>query len=193
MKRNKEMKKVVKAVLILAVTILLSSCALYTDEKSVENYGEFFEKAGAISEYLIFPEEIPESATEVTYRCLWNDISLIDPTIQIYLEYQLGEEEYAAEVQRISGIQLDEGIYPVWLDEESFEYPAYVATDGYSHEYEYVLMDEENHRLISIDLWNEFHVNVKFDKDCLPDYFGKDEILNGLKADFKSFYQEYFL
>ena len=170
------MKRIVYLIFTIIFVILLSSCALYTDEDNVENYGEFFGREGSISEYLVFPKELPESATEVTYRCLWNDVSLIDPTIQIYLEYQLGEEEYVAEVQRISSIQLEEGIHPVWLDEDSFEYPAYVATDGYAYEYEYVLMDEKNYRLIYVYLWHELLPNIKFDKDYLPDYFGKDEM-----------------
>ena len=176
-RKDEKMKKILYTVILTTIIFVLSSCSFdVKKEDNIKNYGAFWEYDGSISEYLIFPKEIPESATEVTYKCIWNDASLIDPTIQIYLEYQLDEEEYVAEVQRISSIQLEEGIHPVWLDEDSFEYPAYVATDGYAYEYEYVLMDEKNYRLIYVYLWHELLPNIKFDKDYLPDYFGKDEM-----------------
>ena len=168
------MKKILYSILIITITIVLSSCSrLIQKEDDITKYGEFFGRAGSISEYLVFPKQIPESATNITYKSLWNDISLIDPTIQIYLEYELNEEDYAAEIQRISEARLEEGIYQVWEDKENFIYPAYVATDGYSNEYEYVLMDDENHRLIYVYLWHELRVNIKFNKKYLPDYFGK--------------------
>ena len=50
-------------------------------------------------------------------------------------------------------------------------YPAYVAMDGPAMSYEYVLMDEENQKLIYVYLRGQEKSWIEFDKKFLPAYY----------------------
>ena len=168
------MKHIILSICIIVISLSATACSVFTEVKTdIETYGAFFERAGSVSEYWVFPERIPEEATDVKYECRWNDASLIDPMIQIYLEYKLDEDTYAAEIERIKNIRGNEEV--IQFDKENFHYPAYVTINGCDFKYEYVLMDEESNRLIYVHMWHQYMRDICFDKEYLPLYFRKED------------------
>ena len=96
------MKRIMASIFLVIVIFSTSACAIFAEvDTNIEQYGTFFEKAGSNSEYYVFPRNIPKEATNISYRCSWNEMDLFAPLVQIYLEYKLDNEAYKKEVERI--------------------------------------------------------------------------------------------
>ena len=81
------------------------------------------------------------------YYC---DTKGLDNTYQIYLSYSLPQKEFLEELDRLNSMQTEDGPSRQY-DTVSFEYPAYYKQCNFSYDsYEYILVDEANHRFISV-------------------------------------------
>jgi len=124
------------------------------------------------SERLIFPGEIPDTATEIVYYYKYQD-GWGRPMCQIFLQCRLAETEFNAEVSRlgqISSVVGDEQL-TVKYDVESFLYPAYVTIEGYDFCYEYALINEVDREIIYAYAMNTMYRDMGYDRKYLPDYF----------------------
>ena len=119
-----------------------------------------------------------EGAVEADYRQGLKE-GIFDTDGYIFLEVKYSDEDYETEKKRISetsnevDYDLDDHstvTKEVKYDDETYNYPAYVANDGYSDAYEYTLMDEENDTIIYVALsYPEFYKMSKY-----KDYLKKD-------------------
>lgn len=173
------MKKLLLLITSLLLCFSLSSCSLLTlaglgniaknvDTEDISTYGDFRE-TDLLSEFLIFPERIPESAENIKYRYKY-EMGFVDPCGIVYLEYNLSEEEYNAEIERLENIQgFGYGHLP---DNINFTYPAIVTMADREMRHEYVLKDSENLRLIYVSLQGYYEKNsIGINDEYLPDYF----------------------
>ena len=92
----------VTAVVVLLYLFLYGPPAKTT--RSVEKYNTIFTQKGVHTGYLVFPEEVPESAQEITfynyYRDTWNA-----PTVQTYLQCTYDDNTYKQELDRLPELQ----------------------------------------------------------------------------------------
>lgn len=107
------------------------------------------------SKLLLFPDSL-EGAVDVDYHQGLKE-GLFDTDGYIFLGVKYSDEDYETEKQRIS--ETSNEVYndfndhsrvtkEVKYDDKTYNYPAYVANDGYSYAYEYALMDEKNDTII---------------------------------------------
>lgn len=141
------------------------------------DYQEIFElRMGISAGLIVFPEELAEGMTDVTfsyyYRDTWNT-----PTVSIFLQGTYTPEEYAAEVARLENIRKVNGdTERVLLRDESgkYPYPTYIAMENYAHQYEYAMLTGENQITYIYTSWFDTE-DVEFDKKYLPDDFMTEE------------------
>ena len=184
------MKKFLLLLMACLLLVSLSACSPYKNS-DVSKYGEFRDYSkysSGSSDYLVFPDSIPESAENVKYYFEHVE-EFIDPAIQVYLEYELSKEDYDAEVQRLKNIKGYNANTNDYTDEKNaikyadtnYIFPAYVSIDAYDFSFEYVLMDAEQNRLIYIYTHHIFSESqIKFDTSYLRDNWA---ILNNLSPD----------
>lgn len=172
------MKKGLLLLIVFSMLISLSACSPYKNS-DVSKYGEFRDYSkysSGSSDYLVFPESIPESAENVKYYFEHVE-EILDPAIQLYLEYELSKEDYDAEIQRlknIKGYNANTNDYTdeknaIKYDDTNYIFPAYVSiNDSFDCSFEYVLMDEEQNRLIYIYMTHiDSKSRIKFDTSYL--------------------------
>lgn len=141
----------------------------------IADYGEW-DLSKEYTNLSIFPAEVPTSATEVTYRYKYQS-GYNRPMCQIYLQCQLDQQEFAAEVERLRAISYTTNAGEtnlVQYDTENFSYPAYVTMLGYDFAYEYALVMEESQTIVYIFTMNILDNDVKFDESYLPEDFMAD-------------------
>lgn len=172
---DNNMKKVICLVLIFTV-FLLSACSVKSND--IQTYGSFrkYLPAGQDIAYAIFPENIPFSAENINYIFEYKE-TLLDPEIQLYLEYELSTEDYYKEIERIKEVKIKQTVKPDF-SKSNYLYPAYVAVENYDSGFEYVMLDEKNYRLIYVYLkfYND-KKKIQFDLSYLPNnWVDNDEI-----------------
>ena len=121
----------------------------YDKQAILEKYG------GDLSTPLfIFPDST-DNMLDAEYESYFF-YGLLDTDSYIVLKACYSPEDFEAEVERLAAIDHTveyngESYYQeIMYDEDSYNYPAYVAVDGYSSEYEYALIDEADHEIIYI-------------------------------------------
>lgn len=121
---------------------------------------------------MIFPKEIKDSykVNQYYYSC---GSAGFDNMYQMVLDYELPEEEFEEEVERLSQLSAEykNQTKSIVYDTDNFEYPAYVTCFTKHSDYEYALIDEENHRIICILSCIEDINRLPMNKKYLP----KDE------------------
>ena len=85
---------------------------------------------------------------------------MFDTDGYIFFSATYEDDEFQKEIERLSKISCtvfetnredsDYHIGNIIYDTESYKFPAYVASDGYSSVYEYALIDNENKRIIYV-------------------------------------------
>ena len=132
---DNNMKKVICLVLIFTV-FLLSACSVKSND--IQTYGSFrkYLPAGQDIAYAIFPENIPFSAENINYIFEYKE-TLLDPEIQLYLEYELSTEDYYKEIERIKEVKIKQTVKPDF-SKSNYLYPTYVAVENYDSGFEYV-------------------------------------------------------
>lgn len=183
----KKCSKIVKRSLIaigvlvaLIVVIVISGVALlisgWVEKDKVTNithYSEYLGRNGKHSEkYLIrndiFPDRIPKSAKmEDFYYYYYNPW---DPNYVAYLVYTCSEDEYKAEIERLSKLNSTKD-YLIYSS-KGFNYPV-CAVYADSYGYVYALADKENNRLIYVEItfcnyFSDINYENIIDKKYLP-------------------------
>ena len=149
------------AFLILAIGFLggnheeASDIANYDKTKIVENNWDDMD-----SLFLIFPDD----TSKIKKGNFNSDVKsdMISSYGYIILEAFYEENDYLSEVKRISDISYDlknvnwgkeeRKEQNIKYDDTMYNYPAYIASDGYCGGYEYALLDEDKNRIIYIHL-----------------------------------------
>lgn len=153
-------------------------------ESGIENYN----KVKIIEEYskdidsglFLFPNET-EKMMDATFASNLKT-GFFDTDGYIILQAKYKEEDYEAEVERLSNIECSvmDVVLGVQYDTESYSLPAYVAVDGFDHVYEYALIDRDNCKITyvllsypeDVDL-NEYEQYLKLD---MSEYMIKDTL-----------------
>ena len=145
----------------------------------------------------IFPENVSNALdvdylyyTAIDFHSIGNNI--------IYAEVTYSEEDYIKEIERIANIECKikmspEGDYHtnnINYSEDLFAYPAYVAIYACNLRYEYVLMDEANHKIIYIYSHLK-DMNGVIPQEYLPlEVIGKDMYENSSWDNINIYYSE---
>ena len=144
--------------------------------KDISRYEEMLGKyENAKTAYIVFPEKVPESATDTDFYFSDQDTWNV-PTLEVYLQCTYNEEDYQAEICRLEDVKKQYGsqIRTLLRDEEGrYPYPVYIAQDGYWDNYEYAMLTGENQ--ITYVYTAMLHSNSlkKVDKKLLPKDFDK--------------------
>ena len=110
-----------------------------------------YDKAALVTEYghdidsglFLFPDEANGIDASYSSNLAYG---LLDTDGYIILSVFYTDEQYAAELDRLSSVSCTINGYTesVMYDEDSYEYPAYIACDGFDYVYEYALLDSES-------------------------------------------------
>jgi len=136
----------------------------YVHKTGIENYDKEYileEYGGDInSSLLIFPDDVSDMLSSDYEYFL--KTGLFDTDGDIILEATYTDENYDKEVERLSEIRCtiydtikedsDYHINEILYDEESYNYPAYIASDGHSSVYEYALLDDDDNKIVYVYL-----------------------------------------
>jgi len=121
----------------------------YDKEKLVEEFSGDME-----SHFFLFPDDLGN--TEEADFVYEYKTTLLDTDGWFFLTAEYSDDAFEAEIERLSGVTctLDHNdihsVKSVIYDEDMYNYPAYIAIDGYSHAYEYALIDEADNRVIYV-------------------------------------------
>ena len=126
------------------------------------------------SGFFIFPDD-PDKAVQNEFSYS-TKTGLFDTDGYFILKAVYSDEDFKAEEERLSEISCEINFKDsshtnyIMYDDVSYNYPAYVANDGYDHAYEYALLDEENDTIIYVSL--SYPQNT--DLSGFEDYLKKD-------------------
>ncbi len=106
------------------------------------------------SHFFLFPDDL-SNAREADF---WYEYrtGLLDTDGTFFLTAVYSDEDFEKEKKRISEVTctvndgIDDHTQAVLYDEDMYNYPAYIAIDGYCHNYEYALIDEADNRVIYV-------------------------------------------
>lgn len=150
---------------VIVSLLMLSGCksVLLTD---TADYGKFLDRQyGLKTVEGFYPEEL-DKVQEIKQYSFIYDPGLLDDEAQVVLDCVYSAEQYAAEVERIKALDYSYSYYPA--DEHSrFSYPAYAMSVNENY-YEYVLLMEDECRMVYIHLERYPSKSVTFDKTFLP-------------------------
>lgn len=148
--------------LLVAGMLYFDAVKPFVNHTGIENY----DKAAILDEYgsdldsglFLFPDD-PGRALDVTYVSSLKT-GLLDTDGSIFLVATYTEDDYNREKERLSQVKCtvyetafddsDYHVEEVRYDTDSYNYPAYVASDGFDSIYEYALLDEEKSRIIYV-------------------------------------------
>ena len=155
------MKKL--AVLLLALLLIaLFGCGqnVYRAE-GAENYDKAYivrtYHGDLDSDLSIFPDELTAKEDRIRYEANLS-AALFDTDAQIILYCEYAPEQFEKEISRLEALSItirnkdEQFTNRVHYDTASYNFPAYVAIDGFGNTYEYALIDPENHAIIYIYL-----------------------------------------
>lgn len=130
----------------------------------VKKGNEVYDKAQIVKDFgsemnsgfFVFPDDLDNTVqNEFSYS---TKTGMFDTDGYFILKAVYSDEDFRAEEERISEISCEiKNKYSshtnyIKYDDVSYNYPAYVAIDGYDHAYEYALLDEENDTIIYVSL-----------------------------------------
>lgn len=165
---------------ILAIAVLDYSKPMDRIE-GIENYDKSYleeEFSGDMtSHFFLFPDDLNDTEdAEFWYEY---KTGLFDTDGSFFLSAVYSDDDFADEIERISEITCtvndgEEDItQAVIYDEDMYNYPAYIAIDGYTHNYEYALIDHDNNRIVYVllgypdyDELSEYSDYLKTDPDA---------------------------
>ena len=151
----------------------------YNKEKILERYS-----GDLNSQLFLFPDSV-EGSVEADYHQGLKE-SIFDTDGYIFLEVKYSDDDYETEKKRLS--EISNTVHDdyngnnstvtkeVKYDDATYNYPAYIANDGYSNAYEYALMDESNDKIIYVALsypefyWHRMSKYKDYLKDEKSDY-----------------------
>ncbi|ETP71243.1 hypothetical protein UYO_2817 [Lachnospiraceae bacterium JC7] len=164
---------IVLALLVFCLKYILSTALIlglgfydmvkpYEKQTGIESY----DKEYLLREYgsdldsglFVFPDDT-DNALTATYESTLKT-GLFDTDGSIFLTATYTDENFEKEIERLSNISCtvfdtdaedsDYHTSDIIYDTTMYNYPAYVASDGYDYVYEYALADSENNRIIYV-------------------------------------------
>ena len=108
------------------------------------------------SAFMIFPDRT-DKMIDTDYACAVKT-GLFDSDGYFILKARYSEEDFKSEIERLSGIECEiisgqsKYVGKIKYDDQMYNYPAYIASDGYCNGYEYALIDEKNKEIIYVHL-----------------------------------------
>ena len=190
---------IVISVILVAVVIQICSCTTFFSSEAADKFAidtsdrlcfannelynnyKIVGEAKKISEDEYDYEEILKSGQELGYEIFPEKLlcekayffyyysNVASYRTEIYLECDYTEDNYHAEVERISNIYCKATKKSAVYVEDLFELPVYVITYNYYSKFEYVLLDEENKKIIYVALYNVGSTkNIVFDQKYIP-------------------------
>ena len=120
----------------------------YDKSLILRNYGPDLD-----GDLAIFPEEI--TAKEAGFSARF-DPNLFDTDGYMILECSFDKPAFDNEIIRLQGLSRtieyegEQFTNEVLYDEQSYNYPAYTANDGFGNTYEYALIDQAQNRIVYI-------------------------------------------
>ncbi len=174
-KRGYAIKVIVIALIVIILRYMLMSALLVGI--SFYDYAKPFEKKTGIENYdknyiletysgdldsglFIFPDDTGKALTTDFESSM--KTGLFDTDGSIFLTATYSDEDFDSEVKRLSEITCtvfdtaledsDYHIGEVKYDADSYNYPAYVTSDGYKNVYEYALIDDDDNEIIYVYL-----------------------------------------
>ena len=176
---------IISVVIVLAIGFV-SVMQPFHEVSGIEHY----DKSAIVKEYqhdmdsgfFIFPDNI-DNMIDASYKSSVRT-GLFDSDAYFILKATYDQENFEKEVNRLSQITCeiksgdDTFVSKVKYDENTYNYPAYIASDGYDYVYEYALLDEENASIIYILLSYPEYTNLKEYKDYMKKDSKKYEIGN---------------
>ena len=145
--------------LILVMSMLFFDYAKPMNHfEGIENYDKkklIEEFSGDMtSNFFLFPDDLSR-AQEADFVYEYKT-GLLDTDGWFFLTAKYSDEDYEAERERLSEVTCTidhkdiHSVKSVIYDEEMYNYPAYIAIDGYTHNYEYALMDDANNTVVYV-------------------------------------------
>lgn len=154
--------------------------------KDISRYEEMLTMyENAKTAYIVFPEKVPESATDTDFYFSYQDTWNV-PTQEVYLRCTYNEEDYQAEILRLENVKKQYGsqVRTLLRDEEGrYPYPVYVAQDGYWDNYEYAMLTGVNQITYVYTAMLHSEYLKKVDKKLLPkDFNERQEAYSGVEG-----------
>ncbi len=164
---------IIVALIIIVVAFLGYSVVFGGGTYITENPKDYYDftshnENGIMSDLYIFPKKIYDNTQKVKYYYLFSD-TFLDTTYQIYLDCVYEDNEFELEKNRIKSLNYEKN--KISFDEQNFSLPAYVARLGYDCTSEYVLIDEQENRIIYIYLQFAKKEDIGFDLSLLPNNY----------------------
>lgn len=155
----------------------------------IENYDKNYyisEYSGDLDSYfLVFPDDT-KGMIEPTFESDL-DTNMFDTDGYIILHAQYEKEKFEDEIERLANIQCtvtfkgEAVTQKVRYDENSYQFPAYVASDGFDDVYEYALIDGKNNSITYILLSYPQTLDMGGYENCLKNdlmAYEIDDVLN---------------
>ncbi len=170
---------------LIAGIIFIENKQPYENLSGIDEYnkGYLLEQYGSDLDtgLFVFPDDT-NAAIDVEYASSLKT-GLFDTDGSIFLSATYETDDFKKEIERLSNISCtvfdtnhegsDYHIGKIIYDTETYHFPAYVASDGYSGVYEYALIDSDNNRILYILL---SHPTIASDETewIHDDYLKKD-------------------
>ncbi|MCR4793290.1 MAG: helix-turn-helix domain-containing protein [Lachnospiraceae bacterium] len=146
------------ATMLLLTVLFIDVARPMSSVDGVERYDKQYfieEFSGDLtSHFFLFPDDLSETLdADFHYKY---KVGLLDTDASFFLVAEYSDEDFRAEVERISHVTCTvpandtQYTQAVMYDEEMYNYPAYIAMDGYASTYEYALIDEAGNRIIYV-------------------------------------------
>lgn len=130
---------------------ILTDVSKYEKSYYIENYSGDLD-----SSLSVFPDKITEEMEVKNFQSSLQT-GLFDTDGYIFLEYTLDKENFDKEVARLQALEAkienpdgESFVNKVVYSEDEYDYPAYITIDGFTSNFEYALVDQENCRIICI-------------------------------------------
>ena len=157
--------------MIVLIPVLWMESAPFESQSGIENYNKtaiWEEYCGDLgSDLLIFPDDTANMMDPTFVSNL--KTGFFDTDGYIILQGKYSEEDYKTEVERLAAIEctVEDITVGIKYDEDTYAWPAYVATDGNDYQYEYALVDEESYQITYVLLSYPEYVDLTGYEDYL--------------------------
>ncbi len=144
--------------------------------RDVNDYASIFTEECIETGYIVFPETIPDSATDIDFYHSYR-LGIFDPTVETYLRCTYDTETYQREIDRLENTGKTYGDKRKILlkdEKKKFNFPAYIAIENAGNGYEYALLTGDNEITYIYTCYIEKE-HVHFDESYLPSDFMTEE------------------
>ena len=146
------MKKIWKVFIIIAAIVAALLIWNYCDSKrihvtSVDKYGAWEGDGTVVDHTAVFPQNLKQVKNVNQYIYTFNDMRLLKDEYQVFLDCEYTPENFNAEIERLKQIPY------ITYHKEYTMYPAYILKMGDNGLNQYVLIDENQSRLIYVTMY----------------------------------------